>query len=361
MHVLHLVDSLALGGAERMLVEIANQTVRDGHRASVCVSRSDLTLADQLERSIELVVLGREHTFQIAPLTRLVRWIRKHDVDVIHCHGRSSFSLACVLALSRAITQPLLLHDHYGVEIDTRVPRWFTIARHRCAAYVGVYPNHLTWAARAGIPSERARVIPNAFDVSTLERQRRTGAPLRTEDTALIAIGGIRREKAFDVLIDAMTQLRSSVELFIVGADSDRAYAQVCREQVERAGLTSRVHFLGQRTDALPLAMDAALAVHSSRSESGPLVLAEYAVMGVPFVATRVGGIAELLATKSIGSFVSADAPAELARCIDQQLEIPRASRIERAQRMRSLARSLFDIKSAISSWYDVYESVISR
>ena len=45
MNILHIIDSLAVGGAERVLVELANQAARDGHRVAVCVTRSETTLA----------------------------------------------------------------------------------------------------------------------------------------------------------------------------------------------------------------------------------------------------------------------------------------------------------------------------
>src|SRR3569623_2355422 len=93
LHVLHVVDALALGGAERMLVESANRTVFDGHRVSVCVTRSGIELAARLDPRSDLLVLGRQKKLELSPLVRLVRWIRATDDDAIHCHGRSSFSL----------------------------------------------------------------------------------------------------------------------------------------------------------------------------------------------------------------------------------------------------------------------------
>lgn len=352
-HVLHVIDSLALGGAERMLVELANAFASET-RVSVCVTRSDTTLAGQLDPAIELLVLGRRRTTDVVPLIRLARWCRANRVDVLHAHGRSSFSLLALLAASRAVTAPIVFHDHRGLGPDATVPAWFRAARHFLGAYVGVYPGGLAWAARAGVPAARRHLIANAVDLAAVERQVLDGPPLPACDgPRLICIGGIRHEKAIDILLAAHAKLRAPAHLFVIGPDADPAYAAACKRQ---AG--PRVAFLGPRRDALALAATADLAVHSSRVESGPLVLVEYAARGLPFVSTLVGGVAEELARLGAGRFVPADDPTALAEAIDRLLAEPAAERARLGTTWRALAWPAFDISAALPRWRAVYRDV---
>jgi glycosyltransferase involved in cell wall biosynthesis len=346
VNVLHVIDALALGGAERMLVEIANRTVADGHHVTVCATRAGGLMQARLDPRIACEVLGRRSRYDVRPLARMVRLAG--DFDVIHCHGRSSFSLLALLAATRTLRTPIVLHDHLGVEVHPHVPTWIRIARRYLAAYVGVYDQHRTWARRAGIPSERIRVIGNAFDPAKLACAPRE--PLAGAAPRLLFVGGLRREKAVDVLLEAMVGV--SGRLYVVGGDADPSYARACRERAARPDLVDRVVFLGQREDALALATSAELAVHPARSESGPLVIAEYAVLGVPFVATRVGGIARALEAARVGRFVDPDDVNGLATAITDALRAPREpSSAERA-------RAMFDIGNVMPRWYEVYASV---
>jgi glycosyltransferase involved in cell wall biosynthesis len=398
LHVAHVIDGLALGGAERMLVELANRTVGDGHRASVCVTRSDVTLAPRLDPRIELRVLGRRARLELRPLAQLAGWLRAGRVDVVHCHGRSSFSLVAVLRATGAWPGPVVLHDHLGVQLHPSVPPWFRLARRALAAYVAVDPTQLAWAARAGIPAARRHVIPNAIDLAALAAQRLTGPPLpaaapiddvmpgapapvgdgarvppvhavalpappRVAGTRvaapaaarLIFVGGLRSDKAVDVLLDALVRVTAPAILYLVGGDADPAYAARCRARAARPDLAGRVVFLGARADALPLAATADLAVHPARSESGPLVLAEYAALGLPFVATRVGGIAVALAAAGAGRFVAPDDAAALAAAIDEVLALPAPARRQLGLAAGALARARFDLSAVMPRWYALY------
>ena len=359
MHVLHVIDALALGGAERMLVEIANASHADGMRVSVCVTRSGTQLASRLEPGIELLVLGRTRTAEVRPLVRLARWIRRNAVDVVHCHGKSSFSLVALLTASRAISTPVVYHDHHGLEIDARIPWWLPLARRTLAAYVAVYPGGLDWARRAGVPDAQRHLIPNALDLARVARQVVTGTPLPASSRSrLVYVGGMRREKAIDVLLDAIARVKAPVVLNLIGGDADPAYAAACRARAAEPDLEGKVVFLGPREDALALAATADLAVHSSRSESGPLVLAEYAACGVPFVSTNVGGVADELARAGAGRFVPRDDPAALAAAIDEMLALPAARRRALGESWREAARKQLDISVVLPRWRDLYRSI---
>lgn len=73
MNILHVIDSLAVGGAERVLVELSNQAEQDGHRVAVCVTRSETTLAAGLRPEIDLWVLGRRRRFDFPAMKRFTR------------------------------------------------------------------------------------------------------------------------------------------------------------------------------------------------------------------------------------------------------------------------------------------------
>src|SRR5262245_34387667 len=114
MHVMHVIDSLCLGGAERMLVDIANATAADGHRVSACITRDGRDLANELRPDVPLWVLARQKRFDWTALKQFASIIQEQKVDLLHAHGRSTFSFAATVRTFGLIRTPILLHDHYG-------------------------------------------------------------------------------------------------------------------------------------------------------------------------------------------------------------------------------------------------------
>src|SRR2546423_11985880 len=108
LHIMHVCDTLGLGGAERMLVDIANATAADGNRASVCITRSNLTLAKTLRPDIPCFALERERRWDdLAAMRRMGQFVTRNGVDLIHCHGRTSFGFAAVARKLRLFRKPI--------------------------------------------------------------------------------------------------------------------------------------------------------------------------------------------------------------------------------------------------------------
>jgi glycosyltransferase involved in cell wall biosynthesis len=137
-------------------------------------------------------------------------------------------------------------------------------------------------------------------------------------------VGNIRPVKGSDVLIEAMDHLVKQIgnqdaELWIIG--SGEIEAQV-RARTTALGLDSRVRFLGRQPhEAIPRWMSAVdVFCLPSRNEGCPNVILEALASGKPVVASRVGGIPELLTEGANGYLVPPEDPAALARALDQAL-----------------------------------------
>src|ERR1041385_2477419 len=116
MHILHVIDGLGLGGAERMLVDIANASVADGHRVSVCITRNATTLVPELDSQIDVLVLNRTRQFTPAATHRLAQWQSARHCDVLHVHLRSSVTFMLLVRALEGLRKPIVFHDHYRSE-----------------------------------------------------------------------------------------------------------------------------------------------------------------------------------------------------------------------------------------------------
>lgn len=348
-----------------MLVDLANATHASGEQVSVCITRTADDLAGDLHPAIPLTQLKRQRRFELDKMLQLDRLAR--TADLLHVHGRSSFSFvtACkTIGLLRG--RPTLLHDHYGIEIDPSVPRWFAVwGRHFVDQYVGVYSRLARWAIDSGVPAARVRWIDNALDFSRLHSSA-NDVLRRTEnipDDALlgIAVGGIRNEKGFDILVDVLAHLPLAPPwvVCVIGRDADPAYAARVREQARSLGLEERLHFIGERADAAVLMHGADFAVLPSRSESGPLVLIEYLAAGLPVVAFEIGSISAAAAKAGIPGFVPPGDVDAFQQALTVLLNLPPAALDERGQHGARIAETLFTMESRVTEWMDVYRTMI--
>jgi glycosyltransferase involved in cell wall biosynthesis len=351
-----------------MLVDLANQTVKDGHRVSVCVTRSQLTLARELDPRIELLVLHRRARFSPIALGRLAAYVRRNAVDVVHVHMRSNLLFIVQLRIARLVRTPIVFHDHYGtIETDSSIPRWFPVARRYITFYVGVYDRLEQWARRAGVPAARAITIPNALDLSRLAVGRpstiRDDLSIDAAISIALVIATLRRDKAIEVLLEAVahSRHRSRLKVLVAGSDGEPAYASRCRARCVELGLDDTVVFLGGRTDVPDLLRSVDLGLLSSHTESGPLVLVEYLAASLPFASTLVGDIGRRLASMKLPGFVHPGDTIALAEEMDKILDLSPAERQARGRQGYEHLVEHWDLRSLMPRWYNVYRAAIAE
>ena len=316
--VLHVTDSLAAGGAERMAVNLVNGLTRSRFRPSLCTTRRDGILAAEVAPDVKRIALERTTRIQdLRAVLRLARHLRRERVDVLHAHGTSLFisAAACVLA-PRTV---LVWHDHLGANIASRPGRrWlYKLGASRTAHVITVTRALEHWATTAlGVPSDHVSTIPN-FVVPTGEAVAPDlpGVP----DHRVVCVANLRREKDHAGLVAALAEVVEQVpdaHGLLVGERSDPQVAAEVERLVARLGLDDAVTLLGARSDVGGILAGCAVGVLPSRSEGFPLALLEYGEHALPTVATDVGECANILDHGRAGRIVPPGQPHELAEAV---------------------------------------------
>jgi L-malate glycosyltransferase len=367
MNLLHVIDGLMVGGAERVLVELANQAYRDGHEVAVCVTRSDTTLASDLLPGIDLWVLGRKGRFDFRAMKRFGGLVEQHRIDLIQAHSRSTLTFLGALITLRLVRTPVIFLDHFGkIDIDTAVPWWFRLgAKYWVSEYVGVCEALGLWARTAGLPAEKISVIENGLDLHHIMQAEpldlRQELNISREALIGVVVAGVRYEKGIDVLIEAMSFCPKvhSAKILVVGGARDPEFDQSCRERVAALGLAENLMFLGERMDVPYLLRGADFAMMPSRSEACNLVFIEYLACALPFVSTLAGGIARQAEALGLPEFVPIDDPKSLAAALYRLLSLTSDERRERGEAGQAFALQHFDIRNKMRQWYRLYEQVL--
>jgi len=350
-----------------MLVDIVNALDPQLFEVSVCVTRSDITMSDQLNPGISFTALRRNHSFDLNGFRRLRCFAQQQHVDVFHAHGRSSFAFLSTARILGFIHEPIILHDHFGdIETDQSIPYWFPfIASIYLAHYIGVCDLLGDWAVRAGVKSTKVTILENALDLkrfSTIKPEdihNKQGIPENPK--ICVMVGNIRPAKGLDLLINSCLKIpREMLPVFVVvGKDADSAYTQMCLEIIRQHGLSDQFRFVGKQDNSIAWMKGADLAVMPSRSESGPLVLIEYLACNLPFVAFNVGGISQQLNTYLPDQFSEPENVDEFAGKLETLLDMDAEKLKKMSENYRSLAGKLFDIQNRIPILEDIYQKVL--
>jgi glycosyltransferase involved in cell wall biosynthesis len=174
------------------------------------------------------------------------------------------------------------------------------------------------------------------------------------------AVGALRPQKGYDVLIEAALLLRRThprLRLLIAGEGPDRPRLE---ELIARLAASETVTLLGRRMDVPDVLAALDLAVSASNYEGSPLAVMEYMEAGLPIVATRVGGVPDLIDDGVHGLLVEPGDPAALARAVEELLADP-ARGAALGERARERRRREFDLDVMVASVEALYEELLAK
>jgi glycosyltransferase involved in cell wall biosynthesis len=318
-------SSLRSGGPVTHLLALAPLIADEGAEVSV-VCASDEVAGELRRRGVRAAV---EPLRSAADLLGAAR-IRSHlaGADVVHTHDRRTGLLIRPQAAMAGAAAVHTLHGLPDALFEAVVPLGSTPpgdptagltdrARLRAEAALSrigatVVPSRALarFLRTRGFPPERLRVIPNGVTVRRAE-PRPTGGPVVIGTAAIL-----EPRKGIDVLLDACGSISGEFRVEIFGDGS-------MRTELERRAETHRVpaRFHGHVADAPARLGELDVFVLPARAENLPMAILEAMAWAVPVVATRVGGVPELVADGVTGILVPPDDPEALGAALETLLD----------------------------------------
>jgi glycosyltransferase involved in cell wall biosynthesis len=373
LRALVLISGLAPGGAERVTVSLLTRLRATGRAAPLCTvtSRHDGPLAAEATAAgLERRDLGARRLADPLALARLVGLLRAERFDLVHAHGQDAALLAA--AATGVVRVRLVITRHVLDEPDSD---WRERARARLTlqafrrADVAVAVSRAAaerLAHLAHLSPSRIRVVPNGIDVAAFARVASGPARARLladlglpRDVRIVLCPAVlRKGKGHRVLLDALPELRRrcpGVRVLLAGGGELEAEL---RRSAEPHG--EAIHFLGHRTDMPELMAASDLVVLPSRAEALPTVLMEAAAAGRPAVASRVGGVPEIVDHGTTGLLVPPGDPGALARATADLLSTPQRAG-QMGERARRRARSRFSLDRQAEDTLALWDHALQR
>jgi glycosyltransferase involved in cell wall biosynthesis len=355
---MHLVDTLQVGGAERVAVNLVNALPRPGFQPFLCTTRYEGPLAKFVRDDVGRLRLNRKRRFELQAVRRLVNFIRRHNVEILHAHG--STVLMANFASRWAPYPRMIWHDHYGIHADRKRPAWlYRLLLKRAGGVLAVNECLARWAReRLRMPSDRVWYVPNFVSDETpaAPRVQLPGTP----GARIVCVANLRPVKDHGTLLQAMAdvvQRFPAAHLLLVGSHEDAPHTKRIVSRIAELCLNSHVTLLGCRDDVGVILEASDLAVLSSSVEGLPMSLLEYGKAGLAVVATDVGQCAEVLDHGRAGRLVPKQQPQQLAEALSTLLESP-ADRAALGRRFRRRVQATYSATVVVEQIVHAYEAV---
>lgn len=357
--VMVLIDTLALGGAEHVAVDLACGLDPSRFAPHVLVTRSTGPLQRRLDDAgIPVTVLGRRRRISVAAYRQSRRIAAQ--CDLIHAHKYAGSAWGALLA--RATGKPLIAHEHNWS--DTPSTSRSMITRHWIAPvasrYLCVSETVADDIRNDGVPADKIRVLHNAISTTPVLPRADARRELGLAPSAFVVgmVARLRPEKKHELLLDAAARVpaaQTDMTLCIVGDGPRRAFLE---HLAHRLGIADRIVWAGERSQAGRLASAFDIAVLCSAWEGLPLAALEAMVAGTPLIATAVGGLPALLGDGA-GILVPPNDVEALAAAITQLRSAPDAAcRIGAAGHRK--VRRICDPASIFASLERIYTDSIA-
>lgn len=277
--------------------------------------------------------------------------------DVIHSQLPQTNLLTCFMSGGK---YPIVLSER---GLGKTRPLWEKLLRKaayaRASFFIANSPVTVRrMVEREGISADKVFMINNIIDFACSTTGFQGIADRTTGEIQVLAVGGLRKVKGFDVLIKAiaiLTEEIPGIRLSIAGEGSER---NTLEELIKRLNLEGKVKLLGYRNDVSALLANADVFVSSSLSEGQSNAILEAMASGVPVVATSVGGSTALLAGGDAGILVPFADPAALARAIGDCVE-GEADTLSRVEKAIELIRQIHSPDVIKQQYMMIYEKLL--
>jgi glycosyltransferase involved in cell wall biosynthesis len=326
-----------VGGLFRHVVDVATEQTARGHVVGIVAdaatgsAAADRTLAE-LDEKLSLGVTRVAMSRQIGPgdiraICHVGERAAAADVDILHGHGAKGGAFARLAPVGRKVARVYTPHGgslHFArtnpVGLIYLSLEQMLLTRTDLILFESAFARE-TFVAKVGDTGNvPVRIVHNG--VRPAEFEPVVAAP---DATDILFVGELRRLKGVDVLLQALTTLPGTTAT-IVGDGPDRAAFETMAADL---ALTGRVRFPGAMPARAAFGLGRLLVV-PSRAESLPYIVLEAGAAGLPLVATRVGGIPEIVGETGT-RLVAPDDPAALADALHLTL-----ADIEAGDRSRS-------------------------
>ena len=363
MKILHVINSLNTGGAEKLLIESIHLYTEKGIYADLLLLNGTKYpfLRDlELSKCCSIFSLGTHSIYNPINIFKIIPYLKKYDLVHVHLFPAQYWVVIAKLVSFSKIH--LIFTEHNTSNRRLQNPIYRTIDKNVYKFYDRIIC--ITKEVKeilirhSHLPSDQFQIIENGVNLKNLKSSTpiqlfEINSILKATDKILIQVAGFRAQKDQKTLIRAMAILPEYIKLLLVG---DGALRKECEALVSDLNLNQRIIFLGIRMDVPRLLKAADIVIMSSFWEGFGLAAVEGMAANKPVIATNVPGLAEVV--NDAGVLFDVGNEKDLAEKILDLMNDPTKYK-EVAQKCQSRAAE-YDIQKMVDGYVEVYLEVMN-
>jgi glycosyltransferase involved in cell wall biosynthesis len=367
--VLFIVPSLERGGAETQVIDMINGLEESRYEIHVGVFSSKLQQMERLRICDAAVcIANRNHKFDFSAARQFARLIDEHEIDVVHCTLQMAVLMGWVAVRLAKRTPHLVaaihttINRHRKNDIADRLI-FYPILR-RCGRIVFVcHAQAEHWQRKFPTLERLSTVVYNGVDTTKfdatkyrdLARDKKHALGVPASSKIISCIARFRPEKGHRFLIEAFAQLSGQPHLILAGDGDLRESIEIF---VRRCSIQDRVHFLGDVKDVREiLAITDITVLASTAVETFSIAMLESMSMGVPVVATDIGGLREAITPMQTGALVAPGDARALQEALHSMLDDEHLANLGDNARVRVLEQ--FSQRAMITAMDGLFSSLM--
>lgn len=362
MNILHLVFSFERGGAETYIVNtIERMKEKDIKFFVVCDHKG--TNHDKIEKICSNVeIINMKSILDLKAAFRIAKFCRENNIEIIQAHFlRESFIAVLSKIFNPKIKVLWTMHLIYDEKRNLlrNMNKFFSKGANRIICVSEAVKHSL---ATEGISSKKLATVLNGVDTDffkpTHGNQIRKELGIEDDDILLTTVSRFQKVKGHEFLIDALNELRNNYNFkfksLLVG---DGEEMENIKRKAEDLNLTDRVIFAGYREDIPSILTESDIYISPSENEAISFSIMEALACEVPVVATKVGGVPEVINKGKCGVMAHYGDEKRFAKAV-YDLYNNKKEYEEIKKNSRMLIQENFSLKNMISSTYNIYKSL---
>ena len=366
MRVLLVIKCLGYGGAERLLVDMvaAADPSRFSYEVAYVLRDQDAMVPFLRDRGTPVHALDAGTNADLRWMVALRRLLVKERYDVVHFHLPYTAALGqFVVASVPASVRPGVVYTEHSLWNRTPLVIKSLMRASMGSQQMLVAVSQASHDALPGPLRHRAKMVVHGVDLSRSDSLMVHRAEVRAEvraelgvvdgDFLFITVANLRPEKGYDVLLEAARIIADRALPIRIAAVGRGPLSTALHARHVDLALGDRFVFLGQRDDVLELLAGADAFVLASRQEGLPVALMEATSVGLPIVATSVGGVPQVLTDGVDSLIVPPGDPGALVEAMTRvALDPDLRDRLGHRAKLRS---AMFDVAEASRVVGDIY------
>lgn len=355
MKILYVITGLGVGGAEKVVCDLADRMHDNGHQVKIAYMKGVNVLVNPMSKDIEVIYLGFETAASFISASIKYRiLIQDFKPDIVHAHMVHANIFARLNRLGLSIPK-LICTAHNANEGG-----WLRMLGYQITNGLSDLNTNVSVEAVESFVKKRAFnrsaiAVYNGIDLNKFKFLAHDYMNESNKYKNILAVGRLNHQKDYPNLLKALSMIKSKGYLFNLSIVGDGEQRNHIIGLISYYGLDNYVKLLGRRDDIPDLMSRADIFVLASAFEGFGLVVAEAMACNTFVVGTDCGGVKEVMG--DTGILVPPRDSVALAEALIEAMNMSKEHIIQNNIKAIDYIKENFDLKDIVAKWIELYEN----